>query len=83
MDGHNSHKSLEAIMEAKQAGIHLLTIPPHTSHKLQPLDKTFFGPLKTHYNEECSKFMTNNPGKRITLYHHYLEKHTKGVQQCL
>jgi hypothetical protein len=69
MDGHNSHKSLEAIMEAKQAGIHLLTIPPHTSHKLQPLDKTFFGPLKTHYNEECSKFMTNNPGKRITLYH--------------
>jgi hypothetical protein len=41
LDGHNNHKSLEAIMEAKQAGIHLLSIPPHTSHKLQPLDNSY------------------------------------------
>lgn len=68
LDGHASHKSLPAILKARELGIHLLTIPPHTSHRLQPLDRTFFGPLKTFYNQECSTFMTNNPGKRITVY---------------
>src|SRR6218665_2257689 len=37
-DGHVSHKSLEAIRLAKEHGITLLTLPPHTSHRLQPLD---------------------------------------------
>ena len=37
-DGHVSHKSLEAIRLAKEHGITLLTLPPHTSHRLRPLD---------------------------------------------
>jgi len=68
LDGHASHKSLEAITLAKDNSITLLTIPPHTSHKLQPLDVSFFGPLKTRYNRELDKWMVTNPGKRITDY---------------
>ncbi|XP_031344548.1 uncharacterized protein LOC116171711 [Photinus pyralis] len=68
LDGHASHKTLSAILKARELGIQLLTIPPHTSHRLQPLDRTFFGPLNIFYNQECSRFMTNNPGKRISVY---------------
>jgi hypothetical protein len=68
LDGHVSHKSLEAIDFARQHNITLITLPPHTSHKMQPLDVTFFGPLKTNYNHELNKWMVNNPGKRVAVY---------------
>jgi hypothetical protein len=38
LDGHNSHVTLEVVMEAKRVGLDLLTLPSHTSHALQPLD---------------------------------------------
>ena len=68
LDGLASHKCLEAITLAKENHITLLTIPPHTSHKLQPLDISFFGPLKIRYNRELDKWMVSNAGKRVTDY---------------
>ena len=50
LDNHESHIFLCTIDEAKANGIVLLIIPPHTSHRLQPLDKTVFGPFKASYN---------------------------------
>ncbi|KAF6830934.1 transposase [Colletotrichum musicola] len=35
-----------------QNNVHLLFLPPHTSHVLQPLDQSVFGPLKTAYKKE-------------------------------
>ena len=40
LDGHNSHKSLEAITFTVEHGIPLITQPPHCTHKMQPLDHT-------------------------------------------
>lgn len=68
MDNHHSHCSINAIEKAKSNNIILLTIPPHTSHKLQPLDKAFFSSLKFHYEKECKSFMVTHPGRRITQY---------------
>lgn len=51
LDNHCSHVSLKAIELCKNSGIHLLTLPPHTSHKLQPLDQCVFGPLKSYLNK--------------------------------
>ena len=45
-DGHHSHISLELIELARENNIHLLCLPPHTTHLLQPLDVGVFGPLK-------------------------------------
>lgn len=53
MDNHESHISIDAIELARENGIIMLTIPPHTSHKLQPLDRGVFGPFKTYYNDAC------------------------------
>lgn len=68
MDGHSSHKSLEAVEMARQNGIVMLCLPPHTTHQMQPLDKTFYGPLKVNYNRECDKWMVTNAGRRISQY---------------
>ncbi len=40
--------SLKAVTTAKENGVVMLTLPPHTSHRSQPLDKTVYGPLKTY-----------------------------------
>jgi len=65
LDGHCSHKSLEVIDLARSSGVVIVCLPPHTTHKLQPLDRTFYGPLKSNYNAECDKFMLSNAGRRI------------------
>lgn len=68
MDNHDSHISIQALSYAKANGIHLLTIPPHTSHKLQPLDRTVYGPLKSQYNRACDDWMAHHAGKTMTIY---------------
>ena len=45
-DGHDSHISRSFISHCIQNRITLLILPPHTSHILQPLDVSIFGPLK-------------------------------------
>ena len=47
VDGHHSHMGVDLIMKAREAGIHILCLPPHTTHILQPLDVGVFGPVKT------------------------------------
>ncbi|KAG8253624.1 hypothetical protein J6590_108422 [Homalodisca vitripennis] len=46
----------------------MLTIPPHTSHKLQPLDRGDFCPFKTYFNDSCKSWFLSNPGKPLTIY---------------
>jgi len=52
----------------REVGIVLLSFPPHCSHKLQPLDRSVYGPFKKYINQNMTSWMTNNTGKRITIY---------------
>lgn len=52
LDGHNSHTSLEAILLCRDNHITLLTLPPHTSQRMQPCDLVLFGPFKSKLNEK-------------------------------
>jgi hypothetical protein len=38
LDGHGNHVTLEAIKQAKDIGLDMITPPFDTSHALQPLD---------------------------------------------
>ncbi|KAB0800104.1 hypothetical protein PPYR_07984 [Photinus pyralis] len=67
-DNHDSHVSIEIITAARNSGVYLITFPPHSSHRLQPLDVAVYGTLKTRYNQACDDFMATNPGKPITIY---------------
>ena len=68
LGNHDSHISLAAIDKARERGIVLLTIPPKTSHKLQPLDESMFSPFKASYNRAADNWMRSNPGKTVTIY---------------
>ncbi|XP_072398037.1 uncharacterized protein [Diabrotica undecimpunctata] len=68
LDNHESHLSLAAIHIARDNGIVILTFPPHTSHKLQPLDRSVFGPFKNYFNNASKEWMLYHPGKPISIY---------------
>lgn len=68
LDNHSSHCTIEAINFSMENGINILTFPPHTSHRLQPLDVAVYGPFKKFLQTSFNDFMTNNAGKRITIY---------------
>lgn len=67
LDNHVSHLSIDGLDFCKENGIIVLSLPPHCSHKLQPLDRSVFKPLKTAVNAHCAHFMRQNPGKAITI----------------
>lgn len=68
LDGHTSHKSLDALVYAKENGIILFCFPPHCTHRVQPLDVSFFGPLNAYYNQELTNWLKNNPGRVVTHF---------------
>uniref|UniRef100_A0ABD2WXY0 DDE-1 domain-containing protein n=1 Tax=Trichogramma kaykai TaxID=54128 RepID=A0ABD2WXY0_9HYME len=57
MDSHESHRPLEVIDYCKLHNVHVVTLPPYTSHRTKPLDITFFGPLKNKFNQVCDEFV--------------------------
>ena len=56
VDGHSSHKEFRTSKFCRQENIILFSLPPHTSHVLQPLDRGFFGPFKSYFRSECAAF---------------------------
>ena len=57
LDGHTSHYQPELIRYAWENAVILVCLPPHTTHKTQPLDTSVFRSLKHNWNdEECHQF---------------------------
>ena len=50
LDGHSSNETLTILELVLQENIHILSLPPHTTNALQPLDHAVFGPLNMAYN---------------------------------
>jgi hypothetical protein len=48
--------------------ITILCLPSHTTQALQPLDQSFFKPLRTYYNQEAIVWMREHKEKNITWY---------------
>lgn len=55
MDGHNSHVDNLFIDKAHQLRIRILILPPHSTHRLQPLDVGVFSPLSTAFTVICDR----------------------------
>lgn len=69
LDGHSTHvKNIKLVEMARANNVHILVIPPHTSHRLQPLDVAFMAPLSSYYEQEVRKWLRNNPGKVVTVH---------------
>ena len=65
LDNHVSHLSVEF---AKDNGVVMVSFPPHCSHKLQPLDRSVYRPLKRYYNVACDDWIVSHKGRTLTIY---------------
>ncbi len=69
LDRHTSHsKNLDTIKLARENGVFLLSFPPHTTHRMQPLDVSFFKSLKNWYNIEVETYLRSSNGKTVNVY---------------
>ena len=68
LDNHDTHLSIETIDIAKDNGVVIQTLPPHSSHKVQPLDRSVYGLFTAFWNQAATAFMTNHPGQIITIH---------------
>lgn len=66
LDGHASHVTVEAIEFARNNDVHMLCLPAHTTHILQPLDVGVLKSLKANYYKACKKYITEHPGRVVT-----------------
>lgn len=43
-------------------------MPPHTTHRLQPLDVSFFGPLSRYYDDAIRTWIKTNVPRAVTTW---------------
>jgi hypothetical protein len=60
IDGHSSHVTVRFIAYCITSKIDFFLLPPHSSHKTQPLDLSIFGPLKTAINLEVDQIFRHS-----------------------
>ena len=66
-DGQKAHtKNVSLIDKARDNKVVLISLPPHCTHKLQPLDRTFFKSLKNNYNHEVHLWMRDHRGMGLS-----------------
>ena len=68
LDGHSSHYEPDTIRLAMEENVVVFCLPPHTTHVSQPLDISFFRPLKSYWSNACHEYIQKNPGRIITKY---------------
>ncbi|KAI0996264.1 hypothetical protein K3495_g11915 [Podosphaera aphanis] len=67
VDGHGSHTNVNFQWECYKNKVHMVYMPPHTSHILQPLDLLCFSSLKARYRrliEDLSTIHDSAPIKK-------------------
>lgn len=62
VDGHSSHVNLDFLDYADRNRIIVLVLPPHATHRLQPLDVGLFSPLSRAYFLEVSNYSASGQG---------------------
>ena len=61
-------KNLAATEMAREAGVVIVSLPPHTTHRLQPLDVAFFGPFGKCYDDALMMWMREHVGRPVTTW---------------
>jgi hypothetical protein len=62
LDGHGSHINMDFLERSHELNIHVCAYPPHTTHRLQPLDASLFAPLATYYSQELDNWIQATQG---------------------
>lgn len=66
LDGHFSHtRNIYVIERAREVGVSIVCLPPHSTAKMQPLDVAFMAPFKTYYAQAIENWLANHPGRIV------------------
>ena len=69
LDSHVTHiKNLAATGTAREAGVVMVSLPSHTTDRLQPLDGAFFGPFEKFYDDALRMWMREAVGRPMTTW---------------
>jgi hypothetical protein len=62
VDGHGSHVNMKFLHWCEQHKVLLAIYPPHSTHRLQPLDVGIFAPLASHYSQALDDLVRKSEG---------------------
>jgi hypothetical protein len=62
VDSHGSHITTDFLQKALERKILIVIYPPHTAHRLQPLDVGCFAPLAAYYSQSLEAFSNSSEG---------------------
>ena len=62
IDGHSSHVNMAFITQAIAYNILIVVFPPHSTHRLQPLDVSVFSPLAKAYSDGLDEYIHSSRG---------------------
>jgi 4-hydroxybenzoate polyprenyltransferase len=82
LDGYRSHKTTDFMYLCYQHNVHLLFLPPHSSHVLQPLDLSVFLSLKSRYQKEV-RYLTLLTDSSLLGKQNFLACYQKAKKETL
>ena len=62
LDGHGSHINVSFLNWCDKHRILVAVYPPHSTHRLQPLDVSLFSPLAIFYGQQLNDFISQTQG---------------------
>ncbi|KAF1985061.1 DDE-domain-containing protein, partial [Aulographum hederae CBS 113979] len=72
IDGHGSHLNIPSIKYALDHRIIPAAYPPHSTHRLQPLDASLFSPLAVYYSQNLNNHLHQTQGLSEVTKHDFL-----------
>lgn len=84
LDGHASHISIEFMWKSYQNNVLLIFLPPHSTHILQPLDRSCFSPIKTSYRNQIADLASlenSAPIKKTRFIEYYAKARVEGLTE--
>jgi hypothetical protein len=85
LDEHATHTQEEFMRIAFQSKVQLLFLPPHTSHKTQPLDRSVFAAVKAYFREgaaDLADHITSAPVNKQRFLLLYRDASERGVRSA-
>ena len=84
VDGHKSHLyNLPFYEVMRENNVEVLTIPPHTSHVLQPLDSIPFAQFKKHWEKNYGGTIFSILVVHLTRWTFGMSSLPHGIMQCV
>ncbi|QRV77303.1 DDE superfamily endonuclease [Ceratobasidium sp. AG-Ba] len=84
MDGHGSHETNELVIygHSHKPRVHVYLLPPHTTHRLQPLDVGVFGVAQRQWARLCDQRVAEgNPVSRDSVVTEWMKLRPKFMRQ--